>query len=208
MGILSSSVSLTRYKIISEVKDSVIRQATDRLTEYSFRDIDNTIEERSFGWVGFEDMLDSALASAPPQKAHYLAFALRLDTRRIAPAVFKKHFRLALDRMREQVKDPGAGRRFFSRDDLRELREQVKQQLLGKTLPVPAVFDVVWNLDTHVVYLASTRAKTRDMFEELFARTFEAHLAPLTPYFAALDILGEKARPDLDALEPGEFAVV
>ena len=55
--------------------------------------------------------------SAPPEKGAYLAFALRLDTRRIPPAVLKKYVTIALreeGRIKEQGKKvhrPGSEKR-------------------------------------------------------------------------------------------------
>ncbi len=204
MGLLSASGSFTRFNIVEDVSDDVIRRAPELLRKNAFKDIDHTADERSFGWVCFEDMLDNEWRTAPPEKGAYLAFALRLDTRRIPPAVMKKHVRIALDAEKEALKD--TGKSFISKDRKKEIAEQVTLKLRARTLPIPAVFDVVWNLTTHQILLNSTNNKLLEMFEDLFTLTFELHLEPTTPYFLALRLADESRHALLDELEPSPFS--
>ena len=91
MGILSASCSFTRFKITEPVPKELWMEIPAKLRQFAFQDIDDIAEERGWGWTSFEDMLDMQWRSAPPEKGAYLAFALRLDTRRIPPAVLKKY---------------------------------------------------------------------------------------------------------------------
>ncbi|WP_461210663.1 hypothetical protein [Desulfocurvus sp. DL9XJH121] len=204
MGFLSASTSFTRYRIQGEVPDTLWPEILDRLKRNAFQDIDHTADERSFGWVSFDDMLDPAFRVAPPEKGEFLTFALRLDTRRISAAVLKKHFTLAMnDEMERMEKD---GKKFVSRDRKRELKDQTKLRIMARTLPIPAVFDVVWNTRSGVIYLASVQSKLRSLFEDCFTLTFDLHLEPLTPYYQALQVLGENRQAQLDDYEPAIFA--
>ena len=76
-------------------------------------------------------------------------------------------------------------------------------RLRMRFLPIPAEFQVVWNTATNMVYFASTQPKMLEMFEELFIRSFELHLVPLTPYELAASSLPDPA--PLDILEPTQF---
>lgn len=204
MGFISASTSFTRYRIIEEIPDTLWPELTDRLKKNAFQDIDHTADERSFGWVCFDDMLDPEWVTAPPEKGEFVTFGLRLDTRRISAAVMKKHFTMALNQ--EMARMEKEGKKFVSRDRKKELREQTKLKLMARSLPVPAVFDVVWNIRTNVVYLSSSQAKLRSLFEDIFTMTFDLHLEPLTPYYLALSKLDEDQQQALDKLEPTEFA--
>jgi len=204
LGILSSSVSLTRYRIVEKVPDELLKEVPQRLKNNAFREIDQTSDERSFGWVCFDDLLDSNWHSASPHKGHYLAFALRLDTRRIPPAVMKKYFRLALEDARREQES--RGKKFITRDQKTEIKDRVKQTLMGKTLPVPAVFDVVWDVSRHLVYLCSVSPKVRQLFEDQFSQSFELNLEPQTPYFLAGCLLEEQKKKLLDEVEASVMA--
>jgi DNA recombination-dependent growth factor C len=203
LSILSASLGLTRYRIIEEVPRDLLQEVPEKLRKFGFVDIDATADERSFGWTNIDDMLDMNWTQSPPEKAEFFAFALRLDTRRIPPAVLKKHTTIALNKELEHNKEQG--KNFVSRDRKREIKEQVTLRLRARTLPIPAVFDIVWNPRTNRLLLATTNAKVRALFEDHFALTFDLHLEPLTPFFMAMDILGEDAAPRLEHLDPTIF---
>jgi len=203
LGLLAASGGFTRYRIVGEVNKQALREAPDRLKKYAFVDIDNSTEERSFGWVAFEDYLDAEWRSAPPEKGHYLAFTLRLDTRRISPAVFKKYLRLAIDQEKEHNK--GEGKAFISKDRKKEIAERVKLSLMSRALPIPAIFEVVWNTIDQVIWLCTTNGKIQQLFEDLFTMTFEMHLEPQTPANLAERILGVERSLAIEHLEPSQF---
>lgn len=203
MGFLSASTSCVRYRILDDIPKGLWPRAGELLQQHSFQDIDQSSEERSFGWVSFDNMLDNAFVSAPLYKGEYLAFALRVDTRRISPAVFKKHYQLALEDLSAKLKEQG--KKFIGREQKQELRDQVRQRLMGRTLPIPAVFDVIWNPSTNRVLFASTQEKMRLLFEDLFTLTFELHLEPLTPFYLAWERLTPEQRPLLNNYEPALF---
>lgn len=202
MSFLKTSTSFTRFRITDPVPAELWNEITDRLRQNSFQDIDELPEERSLGWTAFEDLLDVTFNRNPVEKGHYLAFCLRLDTRRVPPAVIKKHLAVALRKEEEQMREQG--KKFVSRDRKKELKEQVELRLRMRFLPIPAEFQVIWNTAENLVYFASVQQKMLDAFEDIFVRTFELHLAPLSPYELAVSLLGDNQR--LDTLEPTQFA--
>jgi len=203
LSILSASLGLTRYRIIEEVPNELLQQVPEKLQQFCMVDIDGTADERSFGWTNFDDMLDMGWTQSPPEKGEFFTFKLRLDTRRIPPAVLKKHFTVALNKELAQAKEQG--KTFISRDRKREIKEQVTLRLRARSLPIPAVFDVIWNPSQNRVYLDTTNSKVQALFEDHFKITFDLSLEPLTPFFMAMDILGEEAAPRLENLDPTVF---
>ena len=203
MALLGASCSFTRFRIIDPVPKELWLNIPAKLKQFAFQDIDDIAEERGWGWVSFEDMLDSEWRSAPPEKGAYLAFSLRLDTRRIPPAVMKKHVAIAVRAEEEKIHE--AGKKFIGRERKKELQEQVKLRLMSRFLPIPAVFEVVWATDTNCVYLASTQAKLIELFTNYFTLTFDLNLEQLTPYALAASFLDDKMLTRLDALEPTSF---
>lgn len=202
MSFLKTSTSFTRFRISDPVPSSLWPEVPDRLRRNSLTDIDELPEERSFGWTAFEDLLDTAFAANPIEKGEYITFCLRLDTRRVPPAVIKKHLALAI--RKEEAQNREMGKKFVSRDRKKELKEQVMLKLRMRFLPIPAEFQVVWNTSKSVVYFASTQPKMLDLFEELFIKTFELHIIPLTPYELAVTQHQDSFR--LDSIEPTQFA--
>jgi len=203
---MSASVGLTRYRIVEEdIPSSLWHEIEDRLKRNAFRDIDASAEERSFGWVSFDNMLDPDFVICPPEKGAYLAFTLRLDTRRIPPAVLKKHVTVAMNEAMRAMQEQG--KKFLTKEQKTEIRDQVELRLRARSLPIPACFDVFWDTTRQIVYIASTQSKLTELFEELFTHTFGLHLEPLTPYFLALATLGADRQEELDNFEPTVFAL-
>lgn len=200
MSFLSSSCSFSRYRVINEIPDHLWSQIQDLLVEYSFQEIEDTNEEQAYGWVCFENMLDNIWKTAPPQKAEYLAFSLRLDTRRIPAAVFKKHYQIGLEKLKQNNKEKG--KNFVSREQKAELREQLKMKLLSRTLPIPALFEVIWNPQQNRIYFDSIQPKVKNLFEDLFSQTFQLYLEPLSPYFLAFEQLNNELQEKLNRYEP------
>lgn len=206
MSIIGNSSSFTRFRVIDQVPSEFWVQIHDKLRQFAFRDIDDLPEMRTYGWVCFEDMLDSEWRTAPPQKGEYLVFSLRVDTRRIPPAIIKKHVELALRAEKERLREQGG--RFISRGRKRELKEHVLLRLRQRFLPVPAKLDVVWNLVKNEIWFASTQGKMIDLFMEAFLNAFGLHLEQLTPYSLAESLLEVDLMDRLDSIEASEFTTI
>ncbi|UZP68861.1 recombination-associated protein RdgC [Desulfovibrio mangrovi] len=204
MGFMNASASFTRYYITEPVPSDLWPQIPDKLKQFAFKEIEDTAEERGWGWVCFDDMLDSFWRTAPPEKGEFITFSLRLDTRRIPSAVLKKH--VALELREEERKNKEQGKKYVSRERKKEIREQVQLKLRARSFPIPAEFNVVWNIQTGAVYLASTQSKVLELFEEYFSTTFGLDLEPMTPYALAVRLQGEDVMNKLDTLEPTRFA--
>ncbi len=204
MGFMNASASFTRFQILEEVPAELWAQIPDKLKQFAFTEIEDTAAERGWGWVCYDDMLDSFWRTAPPEKGEYLTFSLRLDTRRIPAAVTKKHLALALREEERKIKEQG--KKYVSRERKKELKEQVQLKLRARAMPIPAEFNAVWNIQNGVVYFASTQSKVLDLFTEYFSTTFGLDIEPLTPYSLALRLLGDDITHSLDSLEPARFA--
>ena len=203
MSFQKASSSFTRFRIIDDIPADLWASIPEKLRQYAFIDIDDIAEERAFGWTSFDDMLDTEWKLSPPEKGDFLTFSLRLDTRRIPPAVLRKHVRLALRDEEERIK--ALGKKFIGRERKKEIQEQVKLRLMGRFLPIPAEFQVVWNMRSGRVYFASTQTKMIEMFLDLFTRTFELRLEQLLPYSLALAMFGEEISAKLDDVQSTNF---
>lgn len=204
MSFLKSSTSFTRYRVVDEVPASLWSELPEKLKQFGMKDIDELPEQKGWGWVSFEDMLDVEWLENPPQKgAEYMTFALRVDTRRVPPAVVKKHLGLMLKA--EELKVKAAGKTFVSRERKKEIKEQVIFVLNKRFLPIPAEFQVIWNVNAGLVYIASVQPKLLELFEEYFVHSFGLHLEQLTPYGLAMQFLSEAELERLDDIEPTSF---
>ncbi len=202
MGFLHSSCSITRFSVCSEsFSQDFWLNIQEKLQNHSFKDIDDTLEERSWGWTNIDDMLDTKWAISPPNKGEYIAFALRLETRRIPPGVLKKHLAIALcnEKMSTQQNKK------IHYEKKRAIQDTVYKRLLKSFLPVPAIFDVAWNTHTNFVYLGSIDNKIIDLFSNFFTVTFNISLTQQTPYNLAKQVYTEISDTVFDQLTPTRF---
>lgn len=200
MGIFSASSSITRYRVVQEVDSQFWSQVQDLLLQNAFQEIEDSSQESSLGWVSLENMLDSKWRTASPFKGEYLVFALREDRKKVPPALFRKYYQLALQEQQELNQEQGIDK--VSRAQQKKLKEQVRTRLLSTTMPVPAVFEVVWNTGNQHVYLGSTSSRAKALFEEYFSSSFRLNLEPLNGYFLARSMLDEEKQGVLDSYKP------
>ena len=202
MGFLASSCSFTRFRVIDPVPDGLWAEIPQLLKNGAFLDIDDTTEDQADGWVSFDDYLDTTWQAGPPQIGAYIAFSLRVDTRRIPAGVLRKHLVLALKR--EKAENEKNGKKFISRERRKELKELVQLSLRRRFLPVPGEFNVIWNTANNEIWFASTQTKMIELFVQRFLDTFRLHIEQLTPPDLALSMLGkesEEAIHDADEVD-------
>lgn len=204
MGIMSTSSTVTRLRVLEPASNTLLSSVPDKLKQFCFHPIDDTIEERAWGWVCFDDMLDNQWHTAPPEKGEYMFFSLRIDVRRIPGSVLKKELALAFKD--EEKKNKEQGKKFISRERKKELKEQARLRLLTRIPPQPTTVDVVWATARGMLYVTTNSPKTLDLLSEHFTQTFDLHVEPMSPYTMASTKLDETSLAKLDTLEPAQFA--
>lgn len=200
MPFMDRTCNITRIQMLDAPGTRTFADAADTLRRFCFHPIDDVPEDKSVGWVNIDDMLDTEWRVSPPQKGGYLAFSMRMDIRRIQPAVLNKELRKALQEEEERNRE--TGKKFISRQRKLELREQVRLRLKSRMVPTPKVIDVIVDDEQPLIYITTTTPKEVETFCELFTRSFGISVAPLD-FFAEASI----AFPEhnLDALEDTPF---
>jgi hypothetical protein len=194
MGIMSNTVSIYQYRVEGEPGNASWVQ--ERLHKNRFVPIDATADEEASGWVTLDDHAGADFDNENVfWRDPYYAFTFRRDQRRVPPAVLKN----MVDRecARWLADRPAISRMPFKRKA--EIRENLHAALLGRTLPVPATCDVVWNAETGVLTVASISEKVLDLVEDSFSRTFDGlSLEPVHPMARAYRVLDTDRHALLD----------
>ena len=203
MAFLNPSCSFTRFRVRDAIPEEFWPTVPEKLKQFVFHDIDDLPEERAFGWVSFDDMLDTTWSQSQPYKGRFIVFSLRLDTRRIPAAVLKKHYTLALKE--EQKRMLELNKKYVARERKRELKEQVILKLRQRFLPIPAEFNVIWSLERNELWFGSTHGKMVDLFMDYFQQSFDLHLEQITPVGLAERSLDEQGMLAVERLEETQF---
>lgn len=180
MGILSSAVSITRYKVEGKLKEPVLDTILNGLELNSVSEIDDDISERAVGWTSFESPFNPDFRGSSFDYGSYLSFSLRIDKKTIPPKVLKKYRDIESARRLAE-----SGRTYLSKDEKQSIKENVTTLFHRKLPATPHVYDVLWNLAGSRLLFFSNWKVANEELETLFFKSFRLTLIRLFPYTIA-----------------------
>jgi len=200
MGLMRGSASFTRFMVDGHLTPNYKKEFPGMILRHGFRELDEHSDvETAAGWVNLMDPLDAQFQGQEYFKEGYIAMSLRVDVRRVPAKALRQHC-LAAER-EAKTRDKVT---FLSKSRRQEIREQTRWQLIKRVIPRSSTYDIVWDLARGLVLFASLNTATRDLFVELFHKTFQLGLLPVFPYSLASRHLGrlgaDLAR--LDGVQP------
>ena len=197
MGLLTGSASFTRFSVTGELPASFWDFAAERIVAHSFKDIDDTMDEYSIGWVSVADMFDSGFAFSSYAAGDYIALTLRVDERKVPPAVLKKFVMKEEERIKREKQLPRLNRAVRL-----EIKDRVRAELIRKSPPVPSTYDLCWNLSDSTLLFFSTSKKAITLLEDLFKETFNLSLILQIPWLTGLRMAEGEALEKFEDLHP------
>jgi len=200
MGLLSRTTNFVRYSVEGELPDNFWEYAAERIAQFSFRDIDDTFEEYSIGWVAVGNMFDSSFAHASYAAGDYIVLSMRIDERKVSKSLLQKYSLKEEERIKKEKQIPR-----LNRNQRVQIKEDVRLQLVKKSLPVPAVYDLCWNLGNSTMLFFSTGTKAQSVLEDFFKECFGLTIILQVPYLAAAHLLNLSEQESLQNLHPEIF---
>ena len=170
MGLLSNTVSISQFEVVGDFPEQDLAVwVGEQLANNPFQSIEHSAEELSIGWVELDDFQNSDFSDPSSWwRDDYVTFAMRRDQRRLPAALVKGE--LQREQGRFLAENPTYHR--VPKDKNEELKELVRSRLLVKVLPVPAMYDVLWNLRTQRLTFANLSSRAVDDLTDLFQKTF------------------------------------
>ena len=203
MGLLSSSVSVTRYVVKGELEKPVIDTVYGGLTRHAIIENDQDPQESSIGWSSLETPYLPDFEGSSFVIGSYLGFSMRLDRKAMPATLIKKHCAIEEKKLLEK-----SGRDYLSRNEKRSLREHVIH-MLGLRIPAtPNTYDIIWSLEESRLWFFSNLKAANEALETLFRASFGLNLIRLFPYTAADLVIGLSVsdRDLLQSLSPSSFS--
>ena len=142
MSILSSTVSITRYKVHGKIGAPIIDNISDGLKSNTILEIDNQISDKAIGWTSFDKPFQPDFDGSSFVYGNYFVFALRIDKKNIAAKVLKKHYTIEVAK---RMAD--SGRDYLSKNEKKLVKEHVISKLSVRIPATPNVYDLVWNYE-------------------------------------------------------------
>lgn len=202
MGLLSSSVSVTRYKVEGKPAEPVLETVADGLRKNVILEIDKDIAEKSVGWTSFETPFKPDFEGSSFVIGTYLIFSLRIDKKAIPSKIVKKLFDEEIAKRLAET-----GRERLSRPEKQAVRENVLNSLSLRIPATPSMYDLVWSMEEEWLWFFSNQKAANEELETLFSKSFDLSLVRLFPYTAA-DLtagLSDADRVLLSELSPARF---
>ena len=202
MGLLSSSVSITRYTVEGKLKAPVTETLEHALKKYAIADIDEVTSDRTVGWTSLDNPFQPNFNGASFVFGTVFAFTLRIDKKTIPSKVIQKHYTIEMNRILKQT-----GRQFLARDEKKMLKDRVIDALGLRIPATPHLYDVIWHYDESIVWFLSNLKAANEALETLFLKSFKCVLVRMFPYtLADLELgLSEPDRDRLTKLAPTNF---
>jgi len=183
MSIKSGSATFTRFYIPDAVTEDFWNYVDEKLQAGVFKGIEDG-EELAVGFTSWEDFFDSTIPYGSYHKGEYVAFHFRTDQRKVPAIVIKQHVRDAVQKYRSEHADKGP-----SRNERKEMQENIQKALLTRAFTQPSTCEVVWNSAEKWMLLGTTSTKTIDAFLEYFEKHFALYPVPLYHAQWALNLL-------------------
>ncbi len=180
MGLLSTSVSITRYRVAGQLEDPVTETVRAALKKNTIDEIDNEPSEQVIGWTPFENPYAPDFDSADIIIDTTFVFSLRIDKKSIPAKVVQKHFDLEMKRRLAESR-----RNFLARAEKKEIRERVVNVLSTRIPATPHVYDLSWDYEAGRLWFFTNLKSANEALETLFNQSFKLSLIRLFPYTAA-----------------------
>lgn len=200
MGFLKGNASFVCFSVEGEMSDSSTDFVAKRIAAYSFKEIDDTYDESSIGWVSVLNMFDASFAYASFLVGNYIVLSLRVDERKVSPAILKKFVLKEEEKVRAERQVPR-----LSRSTRLQIKQRIQSELIRKAFPVPSVYELCWNIGESRLLLFTTNKKVHSLVEDYFKDCFGLLLRQQIPFVLAEGLVGESDRARLDAIKNDTF---
>jgi recombination associated protein RdgC len=177
MGLLSSRISLTRYKVVGQLEGAVNETVYQQLKKNMIPRIETDGAESMIGWTSFEKPYEPGFEGYSFVFGAYLVFSMRIDKKTIPPKLVAKHYALALAK---RLSDSGL--EYLPGAEKKALKEHVVNSLSRRIPATPNVYDLVWNYNDASLWCFSNLKSANEALETLFIKTFGLQLIRLFPY--------------------------
>jgi recombination associated protein RdgC len=202
MGLINGSITYKRFRVTDKPPKAFHEKLLAGLQRYGFREIDpKSNPEQSVGWVNATDPFDTDLTLEKILVGDWVLLGLRWD-RKSVPALLLK------SKIAEKIRSTLAERRGrkLSREEVTQIRQTVKEALLATVAPSTAVYEVLWNLQTDLVYLSTHATRVADYFIDLFEETTGLGITEDTIVSRAEEIADREGLEfDLETIEESSF---
>ena len=177
MGLRKGTLTFSRYRLIGAQPDHFSEFFNERIRRFAFQSVWRTADEKAAGWTALDDPLDTEFQYASYAQGRYLLFSLRIDRKSVPPALLRLKI---LEAERNKLLETGQKKLY--KEQREAIREAVRLDLVGRTLPAPTFFEICWSVTENTLIFCSLSDKIFEELQEHFRESFQLTLAPHAPW--------------------------
>lgn len=177
MGLLSSSVSVARYRVDGKIEENVMETIHAGLKQHAITTIEDEYAEITMGWTPFESNFNPDFEKFTFTFGDFFLFSLRIDKKSVPSKIIQKHISIEVAKKLNEE-----GRQFLSKNEKIEIKENVTDKLMRQMPSTPNIYDVLWNHESQQVLFFSTQKAANEELETLFTKSFKLRLIRLFPF--------------------------
>jgi len=194
MGLLSSSSSMTRYRVEGELKEPVVETVTAALKKNAISEIDEHAAEITAGWTSFNNPYQPNFEGSSFVFGTYLVFSLRIDKKSISSKVVKKYCAVETAKKLEAT-----GRQYLSKSEKEMIKDHVIDMLSLRIPATPNIYDVLWDVEGRSLWFFSNLKSANEELVSQFLKSLKLTLIRLFPYTTA-QLTAGLSHSELDVL--------
>jgi len=206
MGFDSGSMSFQRYAVVGQAPALADEAVLEKFAAHALKVTEIGIpEEVEYGWAGPRHVLDTSFGFEHCVFNDCVHVALRVDTNKV-PGELKQAYK-SIEEEAIAANNPSG---FISKQQKRDLKDQLGRklddELRSGRFRRSKISHILWDVPAGIVYAPSSLS-LREKLTEIFNRTFELDLFPLTSGTIALRELEKRGkRRDYEDVTPTRFA--
>jgi recombination associated protein RdgC len=178
MGIVGGAMTVRRMRVFGDLPEGWRELFRDRLNELAFRDPEEKQgKEEVEGWVLTQNLLDTDFTDFNRWLFNnQLVLALRVDKKTLPAKLLNATVQKRCEawcQEKEVERCPASIKK--------EIKENLEDEWLDRTLPRVAVTEAIWNIDAGYLLIHSLSSSTHERFKKRFHRTFGLKLVDWSP---------------------------
>lgn len=202
MSLLSSSASITRFKVEGKIEEPIVENIENALMANVFKEIDNDSTELSAGWTSINNSFKPDFKGSSFVFGTLFIFSLRIDKKSISSKIINKYYNIEMAKRLAECKQE-----YLSSNEKKSIKENVTNILSLRIPATPNIYDLIWNYEESSLWFFSTLKNAIENLETLFSKSFNLSLINLFPYTTADLMIGlsDSDRDVLSKSSPTKF---
>lgn len=181
MALSSGKCSFRVFEFDADLPADIL----DSFRQRALPPLDTLSEEPLVGWVSPLHLMDSEIVEATCRAGKYIHLNVSKAVRKVPGSLLR-----AYCKMEELAVMKENGVTSLSRADRKQIKDDLRKQMLPKMPPTLTGSDVAIDPEAHRLVTDSTADKQNERIQELFAECTHSVLKPMTPASVALRHFG------------------